>query len=603
MKTRIYSLLVVLLLTVISANAQDKTNISIDITFESPIVVGDDAMITVNLNPSITANVKLSVGTNTYDVAVVNGTGIYIIPNMEEGTYDVQASFTGNDQYLESESIVKQLHVNKVPTDISISIDKTSIYVGETATVSIVLDPSITTVATVFVNSKECIVGIVDGKGSLTLSHLEEGVYTISATYGGDGKFVESTSNIVQLNVDKVETGITVTSESPIVVGDDAIITVNMDPLITANVKLSVGTNTYDVAVVNGTGTHTIQDLKEGSYNVQASYAGDNLYSGSTSTVKNLTVNDPGVSTNPLPGSHAVVTLKMTPTINTFVKLTVGDRSYYVPIINGKGTFLVPQLSEGTYNVLASFAEDDQYLGSVSLTKQLKSVPCLARIFTYNKAFVPYCYFDDDTRAVNDDVQVYVVIGYDLAKGKVYLKAVEGNVIPKGLPVVIGNKNEDDDLPADIFILGGDDSQTTVDGLLKNFVSCDGTQTVQDYLDKIFGEGASASEYIPYLLTGGSFKSVDVKASDVIKKDICLLFIPKWDVLMRKSAGTTNAGIRSIGIGDGNTTGIVAVQTTPDPSLLRRGNGEQWYDLQGRKLSGEPTRKGIYIYKGKKVKR
>ena len=142
-----------------------------------------------------------------------------------------------------------------------------------------------------------------------------------------------------------------------------------------------------------------------------------------------------------------------------------------------------------------------------------------------------------------------------------------------------------------------------MDGLLKNFVSCDGTQTVQDYLDAIFGEGVSLSEYIPYLLTGGSFKSVDVKASDVIKKDICLLFIPKWDVLMRKSAGTTNAGIRSIGIGDGNTTGIVTVQTTPDPSLLRRGNGEQWYDLQGRKLSGEPTRKGIYIYKGKKVKR
>ena len=25
-----------------------------------------------------------------------------------------------------------------------------------------------------------------------------------------------------------------------------------------------------------------------------------------------------------------------------------------------------------------------------------------------------------------------------------------------------------------------------------------------------------------------------------------------------------------------------------------------WYDLQGRKLPGKPTQKGIYIYKGKK---
>jgi hypothetical protein len=26
-----------------------------------------------------------------------------------------------------------------------------------------------------------------------------------------------------------------------------------------------------------------------------------------------------------------------------------------------------------------------------------------------------------------------------------------------------------------------------------------------------------------------------------------------------------------------------------------------WYDLQGRRLDGEPTRKGIYIHYGKKV--
>ena len=28
---------------------------------------------------------------------------------------------------------------------------------------------------------------------------------------------------------------------------------------------------------------------------------------------------------------------------------------------------------------------------------------------------------------------------------------------------------------------------------------------------------------------------------------------------------------------------------------------DSWYDLQGRKLSGKPTQKGVYIYKGKKV--
>ena len=42
--------------------------------------------------------------------------------------------------------------------------------------------------------------------------------------------------------------------------------------------------------------------------------------------------------------------------------------------------------------------------------------------------------------------------------------------------------------------------------------------------------------------------------------------------------------------------------TSLTPILIPTGE-ETWYDLQGRKLSGEPTKHGIYIFKGKKVKR
>lgn len=50
-----------------------------------------------------------------------------------------------------------------------------------------------------------------------------------------------------------------------------------------------------------------------------------------------------------------------------------------------------------------------------------------------------------------------------------------------------------------------------------------------------------------------------------------------------------------LGISIEGTTGL-----TPIP--ISTGE-ESWYDLQGRKLSGEPTKHGIYIFKGKKVKR
>lgn len=47
--------------------------------------------------------------------------------------------------------------------------------------------------------------------------------------------------------------------------------------------------------------------------------------------------------------------------------------------------------------------------------------------------------------------------------------------------------------------------------------------------------------------------------------------------------------------GDGSTTAIEG--PSPDPSLLY---GGEWYDLNGRRLSGKPTTKGLYIHNGRK---
>lgn len=47
--------------------------------------------------------------------------------------------------------------------------------------------------------------------------------------------------------------------------------------------------------------------------------------------------------------------------------------------------------------------------------------------------------------------------------------------------------------------------------------------------------------------------------------------------------------------GDGGATAIG--EPSPDPSLLY---GGEWYDLNGRKLDGKPTTKGLYIHNGRK---
>ena len=49
-------------------------------------------------------------------------------------------------------------------------------------------------------------------------------------------------------------------------------------------------------------------------------------------------------------------------------------------------------------------------------------------------------------------------------------------------------------------------------------------------------------------------------------------------------------------VGD-ETTGIGSVAAD------RAAEDDAWYDLSGRRLSAEPTARGIYIHKGKKVRK
>ncbi|MBR5633593.1 MAG: leucine-rich repeat domain-containing protein, partial [Prevotella sp.] len=66
-------------------------------------------------------------------------------------------------------------------------------------------------------------------------------------------------------------------------------------------------------------------------------------------------------------------------------------------------------------------------------------------------------------------------------------------------------------------------------------------------------------------------------------------------------ASATDAALKIYGIEflrDDTPTDID--RPTPDPSL---NGGESWYTIDGVKLNGEPTKKGVYIVKGKKVKR
>ena len=59
---------------------------------------------------------------------------------------------------------------------------------------------------------------------------------------------------------------------------------------------------------------------------------------------------------------------------------------------------------------------------------------------------------------------------------------------------------------------------------------------------------------------------------------------------------STSGAPEFVGFGDEETS-LTPERPTPNPSLY----GGEWYDLQGQKLCGKPTKKGVYVVNGQKV--
>lgn len=239
----------------ISLYAKWVLNTSIDVSFTSPMTAGDDAYITVTMTPKdisiepnpITTVAKVYVDTKPYLVPIVNGVGTCIVTNLAEkseivGTYeteghytqyitqaipyDIQAVFDGDDQYLASTSEIKQLTVEKIPTTITISVDKTTANVGEPITVTIDLEPKIDAIITFWTkelvpptNRNNHTLVLINGHGTKTFSDLPAlpDPRRFAAIFAGDDRYANSRSEIVYVTINKAETTVETVVSSPVI--------------------------------------------------------------------------------------------------------------------------------------------------------------------------------------------------------------------------------------------------------------------------------------------------------------------------------------------------------------------------------------------------
>ena len=173
--------------------------------------------------------------------------------------------------------------------------------------------------------------------------------------------------------------------------------------------------------------------------------------------------------------------------------------------------------------------------------------------------------------------------GYDTTSGMLYLYFKDATEIVAGKPYLVKwAATTPDNFENPVF------NSVTIDNTASTTVTASNTglNTVQ-----------FIGNYSPVTLTGGDASNYYLGTGSKLYWPSQVRTMNSFRAYFHVDLGG-NANVKAFVLNlDDTTTGI---SLTPGPSPKGEGS-EYWYDLSGRKLSGKPTQKGIYIVNGKKV--
>ena len=334
------------------------------------ITVGDLEIITVIGPKDATGLITLILNGIDYILPIYNGEAKFYFQDLAYGTYDVSASYSGDNHYVAAENSTV-FKVDKVLANLKINVE--DITFGENGLVIITLPSDIDgSIVTVNVNGKVYPVDIENGFGKLPLRELDAGDYTISAVFAGNDKYLPGVSNAL-LTVSKADPALNVLISD---VGYDGVFNINValtgvDAIgLNGNVIVTVNNKDYSVNIVNGKGTAVGVKLAAGTYDFTAAWAGNDNYnavgdSGKFSVAKVDSIIDVAVSDIKV-GEDAVISVKLLSDATGSVTVTVNGKDYTETVVNGVANVKVADLKAGTYDVAVKYSGDNNYNAAVA---------------------------------------------------------------------------------------------------------------------------------------------------------------------------------------------------------------------------------------------
>ena len=334
------------------------------------ITVGDLEIITVTGPKDATGLITLTLNGIDYILPIYNGETKFYFQDLAYGTYDVSASYSGDNHYVAAENSTV-FKVDKVLANLNIHVE--DITFGENGLVIITLPSDIDgSIVTVNVNGKVYPVTVENGFAKLPLRELNAGDYTISAVFAGNDKYLPGVSNAL-LTVSKADSALNVLISD---VGYDGVFNINValtgvDAIgLNGNVIVTVNNKDYSVNIVNGKGTAVGVKLAAGTYDFTAAWAGNDNYnavgdSGKFSVAKVDSIIDVAVSDIKV-GEDAVISVKLLSDATGSVTVTVNGKDYTETVVNGVANVKVADLKAGTYDVAVKYSGDNNYNAAVA---------------------------------------------------------------------------------------------------------------------------------------------------------------------------------------------------------------------------------------------
>ena len=334
------------------------------------ITVGDLEIITVTGPKDATGLITLTLNGIDYILPIYNGEAKFYFQDLAYGTYDVSASYSGDNHYVAAENSTV-FKVDKVLANLNIHVE--DITFGENGLVIITLPSDIDgSIVTVNVNGKVYPVTVENGFAKLPLRELNAGDYTISAVFAGNDKYLPGVSNAL-LTVSKADPALNVLISD---VGYDGVFNINValtgvDAIgLNGNVIVTVNNKDYSVNIVNGKCTAVGVKLAAGTYDFTAAWAGNDNYnavgdSGKFSVAKVDSIIDVAVSDIKV-GEDAVISVKLLSDATGSVTVTVNGKDYTETVVNGVANVKVADLKAGTYDVAVKYSGDNNYNAAVA---------------------------------------------------------------------------------------------------------------------------------------------------------------------------------------------------------------------------------------------